>query len=151
MVGGVSLGTMVSGVSLGTMVGVPYPRTMVGVPYPRTMVGGGYTPPGIYARVGIGPGTPPWYMSRYTLPGTPSTLTSVRPSVLHCPLTLRCRTMMPWAQRKRIPWVRGICASKSPKSVKGERAVLRVVTPVSLHKSDERLDRRRVKAHVSPM
>ena len=61
--------------------------------------------------------TIPGYIAQYTPLGTPSMPAVHRLLVHHCPLTLRCRLLEPWAQRGRNPWVESLLASQDLKSV----------------------------------
>ena len=90
------------------------PVGMRGVPwYIHPCTPGGHTIPG--------------YIAQYTLPGTPSMPTVHRLLVHHCPLTLRCRLLEPWAQPGRNPWVESLLASQDLKSVTDVGTLIRRV------------------------
>ena len=116
----------------------------------------GYTP--------VGMGGIPWLYTPWHMPGIHSLVyaplytpgyapSSCCTRVYLYPRTphARCGLREPWAQTMRNVWVRALLASLIPKGVRGVRASLRVITPLSWDERTERLDRRRVTAHISPL
>ena len=152
----------------GTMVGYVHPALPWWVMYTPLFHGGWYstrasweggTVPGHHGGIVHPVYAPwlPWWV--YTLPTMPSYPTLGIPtippysllSVQHLPLTLRCQTVRPWAQKRRNPWVGGEKSLKVLKGVREGGRTLRIVTRFFPGELEERLDSERVILHVSPM